>query len=128
MSFHDFADIMIFDLDLLTAKTQNYHLANQSFKIINLLSGDRRKNESYLSWKADIVIKTRNHTTEEAWLISFNSGISSFFVKRLVGVSMYPSMHSGIKMVYNMTRTSLMGKDSGCHPDVPLYTTEFSIT
>ena len=95
---------------------------------VNLLSGDRRKNVSYLSWKADIVTKIRNHRTEEAWLISLSSGISSFFVIRLVGVSIYPSMHSGIKMVYNMTRTSLMGKDSWCHPNVPLYTTEFNIT
>jgi len=96
---------------------QNNKLKNQSYKNIpnikvNLLSGDRRKNVSYLSWKADIVTITRNHRTEEAWLISLNSGISSFFVKRLDGVSIYPNMHSGITMVYNMTRTSLMGKDS----------------
>ena len=96
--------------------------------MINLLSGDRRKNESYLSWNADIVTKTRNHRTEEAWLISLNSGISSFFVKRLIGVSIYPSIHSGMKMLNNMTRASLVGKDSWFQPDVPLYTTEFNIT
>ena len=103
----------------LAAKTlfQNNSLENQSYKNkhnikVNLLSGDRRKSESYLSSKADIVTKTRNHRTEEAWLISLNSGISSFFVKRLIGVNIYPSMHSGITMMYNMTRTSLAGKDS----------------
>ena len=94
----------------------------------NLLKGDKRRNESYLSWKADIVTKARNHRTEETWLINLNSGISSFFVTRLVGVSMYPSMHSGITRVYVIIRTSLMGIASWCHSDIPLYTAEFSIT
>ena len=108
----------------LTLKNQN----NKHNIKFDLLSGDKRKNESYLSWKADIVTRTRNHSTEETWLISLNSGISNFFVTRLVGVSMYPSMHSGITRVYNIIRTSLVGNDSCCQPDVPLYTTEFSIT
>ena len=94
-----------------------FKLENQSFKNkpnikVNLLSGVTRKNESYLSWKADAVTKTRNHRTEEAWLISLKSGISSFFVKRLDGISMYPRMQSGITVAYNMTRATLMGKDS----------------
>ena len=104
------------------------NLKNKHNIKVNLLSGDSCKSDSYSSSKADIATKTRNHKTEEAWLISLNSGVSSFFVRRLAGVSMYPTMHSGMTIVYNMTRASLVGKESWRHPDVPLYTTEFNIT
>ena len=65
---------------------------------------------------------------EETWPKSLYSGISSFFVTRLEGVSMYPTMHSGINTEYSNARKNFLREEKWFHRYVPLYTTEFNMT